>query len=110
MVNEAAITTLQIPLKTGSKLPNDHALGQLVAQLLHNECVVKRRELNDYAFAIISGSIPANQTCRYNKSVDDSICYFMYYQIQVKTDNQKAVINVVARLDTALMQTFYLYL
>ena len=110
IVNETAYMTLQIPLKTTAKLPNDHALGQLVAQLLHNESIVRQRELYDYAFGVITGSIPPSQICRHNKAVDDSMCYFMRYRIQVKTDSQKAVIKVVSRLDTALMQTFYLYL
>lgn len=108
IVNETAYMTLQIPLKTGVKRPNDNALGQLVAQLLHNESIVRQRELYDYAFGVMTGSIPPSQICRHNKAVDDSICYFMRYQIQVKTDSQKAVIEVIARLDVAKMQSYYL--
>lgn len=101
---------LQIPLSAQSTVPSNVALAQMIENLLIAECDQCLHNLADKAYQLQMFCSSPEKTYQYNKLVDDCICYFMYYHVQVvKTNGFKADIIIEAVLNNALMQSYYLY-
>lgn len=101
---------LQIPLSTQSTLPSNVVLAQMIEELLSAECEQWLHKLECKAYPLQMFCASPEDILKYNKIVDNGICYFMHYHIRVvKLNGFKADIIIDAVLDTALMQSYYLY-